>query len=95
MSNDEFYALLPCFLLGLFCGIAAYFKGFIDDINHKPSLRAALGNAFSSAVLSIIVFAFLDSWSLSFMTKLSIASLVAFLGLDRALDYLYKIKKLK
>lgn len=95
MTYDELYALLPSILLGLFCGLAAYFKGFMDDLEHKPSVRVALANMLTSAIMSFIVFAILDSTDFSFMTKLAISSLVAFLGVDKALDLAAKLLQMR
>lgn len=95
MTYDELYAIAPSILLGLFCGIASYFSGFNDDINHKPSIRKALGSGMSSAILSFIAFALLDATNLTFMQKLGISCCVAFLGLDKALDYVERIMALR
>lgn len=87
MTYDELYALLPSILLGLFCGLAAYYRGFMDDLDHKPSFRRAVGNMLTSGIMSFIIFSLLnDLTNFEFMTKLSISALVAFVGIDKAFD---------
>lgn len=95
MSYDEIWAILPCVLLGIFCGIASYFQNFLHDENFKPSVRKLVANGLVSAIMSFIIFACLDSTDFSFMTKLAISSAVAFLGIDRALDIAQKLLSLR
>lgn len=95
MSYDDMMAILPSLILGIFCGLAAYFKGFMDDLNHKPSVRVAIANMLTSSVMSFVVFAILDGSDFTFMSKLAISSLVAFLGVDKALELAAKIFSLK
>lgn len=62
--------------------------------HYKPSVRKAIANMLTSSVMSFIVFAILDSSGLSLMTKLAICGAVAFLGIDKALDTVFKLMNL-
>ena len=95
MSYDEVWAILPCILLGVFCGIGSYFNNFLHDENFKPSVRKVVASAFSSAITAFIIFAILDTTDFSFMVKLAISSGVAFFGIDKALDIVQKLMNLR
>lgn len=95
MSYDELWAILPCIVLGIFCGLASYFSNFMHDENYKPSKRKLIANAMTSAILSFIIFALLDKTDFSFMNKLAISSAVAFLGIDKALNLVERILNLR
>lgn len=95
ISYDELYAVLPCIVLGIFCGIASYFQNYLKDEDFKPNKGKLVANGLTSAILSFIIFAILDSTDLSFMTKLAISSAVAFLGIDKALDVVERLLRLR
>lgn len=95
MSYDEIWSILPCILLGVFCGIGSYFNNFLHEENFKPSFRKFVASAFSSAITSFIIFAILDHTGFSFMTKLAISCGVAFFGIDKALDIVQKLMNLR
>lgn len=95
LTYDELWAILPCIILGIFCGIASYFQNYLHDSEFKPSKQKLIANGLTSAILSFIIFACLDSTDLSFMTKLAISSGVAFLGIDKALDLAQKLLNLR
>lgn len=95
MSYDDYMALVPCILLGLFCGAAQYFKGFNDDLQYKPSVRRCIGTMMGSAIVSFIVFGILDIFEFTFLTKLAICSGVAFLGIDKALELVERLFALR
>ncbi len=91
MTYDDYLAIIPCILLGLFCGAAQYFKGFNDDLQHKPSVRRCIGTMMGAGIVSFITFGVLDMFEFSFITKLAICSSVAFLGIDKALDVVERV----
>lgn len=95
LTYDELYAVLPCIILGIFCGIASYFQNYLKDEEFKPSKGKLVANGLTSAILSFIIFAIIDSTDLSFMTKLAISSAVAFLGIDKALDVVERLLRLR
>lgn len=95
LTYDGLYAILPCIVLGIFCGIASYFKNYLNDEKFKPSKGKLVANGLTSAVLSFIIFAILDDTDLTFMTKLAISSAVAFLGIDKALDVVERLLRLR
>lgn len=95
MSYNEIYAIIPSIVLGLFCGVAAYCSKLDDSMERKPSVIRAISNGLSSAVLSFITFALLDSSSLTFMEKIGVSSAIAFLGLDKALDVVERVLRLR
>lgn len=94
-TYDELYAVLPCIILGIFCGIASYFQNYLRDEDFKPNKGKLVANGLTSGILSFIIFAVLDSTNLSFMTKLAISSAVAFLGIDKALDTVERLLRLR
>lgn len=91
---NEHLAIIPCVLLGFLVGVANYFKPFLSD-DYKGTWRKFFASATSSAVLSFIIFAILDSANLTFMTKLAISCAVAFLGIDRAVDLVERLLSLR
>lgn len=95
LTYDGLYAILPCIVLGIFCGIASYFQNYLRDENFEPSKGKLVANGLTSAILSFIIFAILDSTGLTFMTKLAISSAVAFLGIDKALDTVERLLRLR
>lgn len=95
LSYDEFGAILPCIILGIFCGIGSYFQNYLNNEDFKINKYKLMANVFTSAILSFIIFAILDDTELTFMTKLSISSSVAFLGIDKALDLVERLLKLR
>lgn len=95
ITYDELYAVLPCIVLGIFCGVASYFQNYLRDEEFKPNKGKLVANGLISAILSFIVFAVLDSTDLTFMTKLAISSAVAFLGIDKALDMVERLLRLR
>lgn len=88
-------ATVPCILLGFLVGVANYFKPFISDDNYKGTWKKFFASATSSAVISFMIFAILDSTDLTFMTKLAISCAVAFLGIDRAVDLVERLLSLR
>lgn len=95
ITYDELYAILPCIVLGIFCGVASYFQNYLKDEDFEPNKKKLVANGLTSAILSFIIFAILDSTDLSFMTKLAISSAVAFLGIDKALDVVERLLRLR
>lgn len=95
LSYDELYAVLPCIVLGIFCGVASYFQNYLKDEDFKPNKGKLVANGLTSAILSFVIFAILDSTDLSFMTKLAISSAVSFLGIDKALDVVERLLRLR
>ena len=95
LTYDEIYAILPCIVLGIFCGIASYFQNYLRNEDFVPNKGKLIANGLTSAILSFIIFAILDSTDLSFMTKLAISSAVAFLGIDKALDVVERLLRLR
>lgn len=95
LTYDELYAILPCIVLGLFCGIASYFQNYLNDEDFKPSRGKLVAKGLTSAILSFIIFSILDGSDLTFMTKLAISSAVAFLGIDKALDVVERLLRLR
>lgn len=94
LTYDELYAVLPCIVLGLFCGVASYFQNYLRDEEFKPNKGKLVANGLTSAILSFIVFSILDSTGLVFMTKLAISASVAFLGIDKVLDVVERLLRL-
>lgn len=92
---DEYWAIIPCLILGFLVGVANFFKPFMSDDDYKGTWRKFFASAMSSAVLSFIIFAILDSANLTFMTKLAISCAVAFLGVDRAVDLVERLLSLR
>lgn len=97
LSYNEVLAILPCIVLGLLVGVANYFKPYMEGNSTviAPSIGRFFGSATSSAVISFVVFALLDSTDFSFLTKLAISSAVAFLGIDKAIEVAQKILSLR
>lgn len=96
LPYNEILAIFPCLLLGFLVGVANYYKPFIEgEKEHKPSIKKFMGCATSSAVISFIIFAMLDSTNFTFLTKLSISSAVAFLGIDKAIEIAHKVLSLR
>ena len=95
LSYNELYAILPCIILGIFCGIASYFQNYLRDEKFKPSKGKLVANGLTSAILSFVIFAVLDSTDLTFMTKIAISASVAFLGIDKALDLVERLLRLR
>lgn len=91
MTYDELYAILPCIILGILCGLVSYYKENDSeyDKNFTPKNKTFKGAFFASASASIIsftIFAILDITDFSYIAKLGISSLVAFIGFDSALN---------
>lgn len=95
ITHNGLYAILPCIVLGLFCGIASYFQNYLKDEDFKPNKGKLVANGLTSAILSFIIFAILDSTDLTFMTKLAISLAIAFLGIDKALDVAERLLQLR
>lgn len=95
LTYDELYAILPCIALGIFCGVASYFQNYLRDEGFVPNKGKLVANGLTSAILSFIIFAILDSTDLTFMTKLAISAAVAFLGIDKALDAVERLLRLR
>lgn len=95
LTYDELYAVLPCIILGIFCGVASYFQNYLRNEEFKPNKGKLVANGLTSAILSFIIFAVLDSTGLTFMTKLAMSSAVAFLGIDKALDLVERLLRLR
>lgn len=100
MTYDELCAILPVLILGAFCGVASYFSEYLKDELHKSKphtskVRRAIASTFSSASIAFIIFAILDSSSLTYMTKLAISCGVAFFGFDKAIEIAEKLLSLK
>ena len=97
LSYNEIIAIFPCIVLGLLVGVANYFKPYMEGNSTviTPGIGRFFGSATSSAVISFIVFALLDSTDFSFLTKLAISSAVAFLGVDKAIEIAQKILSLR
>lgn len=94
ITYDELYAVLPCIVLGIFCGVASYFQNYLRDEEFKPNKGKLVANGLTSAILSFVIFTILDVTDLSFMTKLSISTAVAFLGIDKVLDVVERLLRL-
>lgn len=95
LTYDELYAILPCIVLGIFCGVASYFQNYLRDESFEPNKGKLVANGLTSAILSFIIFAILDSTDLTFMTKLAISAAVAFLGINKALDVVERLLRLR
>lgn len=91
VTYSEIYALIPCIVLGIISGFGHYFQQYINDPNYVGSWRKLVGTAISSAIMSFVVFALLDNTDLSFVNKIAISSLVAFLGIDKLLELAQKL----
>lgn len=100
MTYDEMRAILPVIILGAFCGVASYFGEYLKS-EIKPAkspvsrVRRAVASAFSSSAIAFIIFAILDSSSLTYMTKLAISCGVAFFGFDRAIEIAERLLNLR
>lgn len=92
---NQYLAIIPCILLGFLVGVANYFKPFLSDDDYKGTWKKFLASATSSAVISFVIFAVLDSTNLTFMTKLAISCAVAFLGIDKAVDLVERLLSLR
>lgn len=96
MSYDDFYAMLPCLCLGFLCGLVSFFRSYdehdkaFDEKNLTTIERVFrfIAVCLSSALSAFIVFLLLDFSDLTYMTKLGISALVAFLGIENAVAYL-------
>lgn len=92
MTWDELYALLPCIVLGILCGLVAYYKDNESEYDKdftpktKKTFKGAIFSAISASITSFAIFAMLDMTDYSYITKLGISSLVAFIGFDSALS---------
>ena len=99
MTYDDFYALLPCIMLGFLCGVVSFFKSYDEhdkDFDEKNLTKIQrifrfMSVCLSSGLTSFIVFLLLDFTGLTYMTKLGISSLVAFFGIEKAISYLERI----
>ena len=88
---DGIIYLLPILLLGLFCGVATYFNNFNGDNEFKPSFRRLVASATTSIISAVAIFTMLDATSFSYWFKFGVSALVAFFGIDRALEYAIKV----
>lgn len=89
-SYDMLISILPIIMLGLFCGIATYFNNFENKPDFKPSWRKFIANSISSSILGLILFALMDTTDFSYMQKLGVSGIVAFLGVEKGLDFIIK-----
>lgn len=100
MTYDEMNAILPVLVLGAFCGVASYFSEYLKDAKHRTKtqiskVRRAIASAFTASATAFIIFAILDSSTLTYMTKLAISCGVAFFGFDKALEMAERLLKLR
>ncbi|MGX2972866.1 phage holin family protein [Helicobacter sp. T3_23-1059] len=94
IAKGLYLELLPIIVLGVFAGLAKFFQRD-DDPKHTAGLRDFFNNTIASMVICVIIYAALDSTDLSYLTKFAISGLVAFLGIDKALDYAQKLLSLR
>lgn len=94
IAQGLYFELAPIILLGIFAGLAKFFARD-DDPEHEASWRDFFYHAISSMVVCVIIYALLDSTDLSYMSRFAVAGLVAFFGIDKAIDYAQKILALR
>ena len=94
ISQGLYFELAPIILLGIFAGLAKFFARD-DDPEHEATWRDFFYHAISSMVVCVIIYALLDSTDLSYMSRFAVAGLVAFFGIDKAIDYAQKILSLR
>lgn len=94
ISQGLYFELAPIILLGIFAGLAKFFARD-DDPEYEASWRDFFYHAISSMVVCVIIYALLDSTDLSYMSRFAVAGLVAFFGIDKAIDYAQKILSLR
>ena len=94
IAKGLYFELLPIIVLGIFAGLAKFFQRD-DDPKHTAGLRDFFYNTIASMVICVIIYACLDSTNLSYLTKFAISGLVAFLGIDKALDYAQRLLSLR
>ena len=94
ISQGLYFELAPIILLGIFAGLAKFFARD-DDPEYEASWRDFFYHAISSMVICVIIYALLDSTDLSYMSRFAVSGLVAFFGIDKAIDYAQKILSLR
>lgn len=94
IAQGLYFELAPIILLGIFAGLAKFFARD-DDLENEASWRDFFYHSISSMVVCVIIYALLDSTNLSYMSRFAVAGLVAFFGVDKALEYAQKILSLR
>lgn len=94
IAKGFYIELVPIVVLGLFAGLAKFFQ-LDEDSTKKATLRVLFGFSLSSMVVCTIIYAALDSTALTYLTKFAIAGLVAFFGIDKALDIAQRLLSLR
>lgn len=94
IAQGLYFELAPIILLGIFAGLAKFFARD-DDLEHEANWRDFFYHSISSMVVCVIIYALLDSTNLSYMSRFAVAGLVAFFGVDKALEYAQKILSLR
>lgn len=94
IAQGLYFELAPIILLGIFAGLAKFFARD-DDPQAEANWRDFFYHAISSMVVCVIIYALLDSTNLSYMSRFAVAGLVAFFGIDKAIDYAQKILALR
>ena len=94
IAQGLYFELAPIILLGIFAGLAKFFARD-DDPEQEANWRDFFYHAISSMVVCVIIYALLDSTNLSYMSRFAVAGLVAFFGIDKAIDYAQKILALR
>lgn len=94
IAQGLYFELAPIILLGIFAGLAKFFARD-DDPQAEARWRDFFYHSISSMVVCVIIYALLDSTNLSYMSRFAVAGLVAFFGIDKAIDYAQKILALR
>ena len=93
----ELLELIPLFIIGALCGLASYFtnKGIETDhkdedtdkaLTNKEIVKRIIATITYSGMLCAITYAILNVTDFNYLAKVGIASAIALLGIDGALN---------
>lgn len=93
----ELFELIPLFIIGALCGLASYFtnKGIESDhkdentgetMSSKEIAKRIIATTIYSGMLCAITYAILNVTDFNYLAKVGIASAIALLGIDGALN---------
>lgn len=81
--------LLPIILVGLFSGLASYYK---DEKEGDKKQKHLINASLTSCFLCFLTYSLLsDVNSLGYVSKVGIAAAVGYFGIDKTLDLIQKI----
>lgn len=93
----ELIELIPLFIIGALCGLASYFTNKGIEAEHKDEstgealsskeiIKKILATTIYSGILCAITYAILNVTDFNYLAKVGIASAIALLGIDGALN---------